>query len=142
MGDLHRNAILIVVDNENSLFARDLQSQIKRMGADTMVARDYPDTVAARLASKFTAAIISAEREALVTRMNVPVVVYYPDDAAEQVIARLQRVLPSRNDTKPEKIERGRLWRGKVILFSVVFLAAVSIAAAVRWTLTHKLGWK
>ena len=142
MGELGGNTILIVVENENrsSQFIRDLQAEIGRTGAKTVV--DHPDTVANALATfKVSAAIVSVERQLLVENMKVPVVVYYADDASGQVLARLRRVLTRRHDeAEPEKIGRGFSWRGRVIFLLLVLLASIVVGAAIRWALTQGLG--
>lgn len=91
---MNGHSILIVVDGEVNSFIQSLQEEIEKSGADTLVAGDHPDTVADTLATfDFTAAVVSVEQQSLVVELKVPTVVYYDEDSAEQVLARLLRVL-------------------------------------------------
>ena len=94
MSELHGHSILIVVNGEVSPFINELQGQIERSGGETLVAGDHPDAITDTLATfDFTAAVVSAEGQAVVAELSVPMVIYYEGDKPEQIIQRLQRVL-------------------------------------------------
>ena len=138
MGEPGGHTVLIVVDNENALFARNLQTLIGRAGAQTMVASNAD----ALMASNFAAAVVSVEQQALVAKMNVPVVVYYADDTAEQVVARLRRLgVVARHDEVGGVGAKQSAWRGRMILVLVLFLAAIAAGVGMRWVLKAGFGW-
>ena len=94
MSELRGHSILIVVDSEVSPVVSALQEEIERAGAETLVVGDHPDLVADTLATfDFTAAAVDADHQEVVAQLAVPTVLFYEGDTAEQILARLRRVL-------------------------------------------------
>jgi hypothetical protein len=152
MTELNGRTVAIVVANEINQFVWSLQEEVERMGAKTTVAFGPPDT------TDVVAAIVSAEQQAVVPTLKLPVVVYYEGDTPEQIVARLRRVLrlpaPSENygaqssasaSETPADAAPPRRWstrRGMVTLVVLLFLLSLAAAAGVRFLLIYAFGWE
>jgi hypothetical protein len=152
MTELNGRTVAIVVANEINQFVWSLQEEVERMGAKTTVAFGAPDT------TDLVAAIVSAEQQAVVPDLKMPVVVYYEGDTPEQVVARLRRVLrlpaASKADAAqisapepgaPAEAAAAGRWstrRGMVTLVVLLFLLSLAAAAGVRFLLIYAFGWE
>lgn len=154
MAELTGRTVVIVVANEINQFVWSLQEEIERTGAKTTVAFGTPDTTDA------IAAVVSAEQQAVVPGLKLPVVVYYDGDTPEQIVTRLRRVLripapgseaaakdglPPPAQASPAKVAAPGRWgtrRGMATLLVLLFLASLAAAAGLRFVLIYALGWE
>jgi hypothetical protein len=96
MPELRDHSILIVVESEITQLINALQEAIEREGGEALVVGDHPDAVADTLTRfDFTAAAVNGENQDLVAQLNLPTVIFYNDDAPDQIVARLRRALAS-----------------------------------------------